>query len=287
MSARFIVFAATALAVFAHHGAAVPVQPAYTIQDTNLKTSVPGALQGVRIDQRLNESVPLNLTFTDESGRAVLLSSFFHRKPVLLALVYYRCPMLCTLILNGVVDSLKAVPFTPGRDFEVISVSFDPKDTPELAAAKKKMYLNHYGHSETADGWHFLTGDEVNIHKLTESVGFHYKYDPATQQFAHASGIMMLTPDGRLSRYFYGVTYSPRDLRLGLVEASRNKIGGAVEQILLFCYHYDATTGKYGAAAMNSERIGGAASLVIAGGCLAILWRRERDVGRHFLKRIG
>ena len=166
--------------------------------------------------------------FKDEAGRDVPLSTFFKRgKPVILALVYYRCPMLCTQILNGLGSSLKAVSLDPGKDFEVVAVSFDPKDTPEIAAAKKQMYLRRYGRANTANGWHLLTGDEANIKALTDAVGYHYKYDAATDQFAHASGIMVLTPEGRLSRYFYGVEYSPRDVRLGLVEASQNKIGNA------------------------------------------------------------
>ena len=177
---------------------------------------------------------------------------------MILALVYYRCPMLCTQILNGLESSLKAVSFNPGKDFEVVAVSFDPKDTPETAAAKKQMYLRRYGRPGTANGWHFLTGDEANIKALTDAVGFHYKYDPATDQFAHASGIMVADPRGRLSHYFYGVEYAPRDVRLGLVEASQNKIGNPVDQILLFCYHYDPATGKYGAIAMNMVRFAGA-----------------------------
>lgn len=276
----------SALVLFAFAGEAATT-PTYTAQTSTLQPALPGALQGVGIDQRLNQSIPLNLVFKDELGRAVPLSTYFHGKPVLLALVYYRCPMLCTRILNGVVDSLNTISFTPGKDFEVLSVSFDPKDTPELAAAKKKTYLASYKRAGTQNGWHFLTGDSASIKALTEAVGFHYKYDPATQQFAHASGIMLLTPNGRLSRYFYGVEYKPRDVRLGLVEASNNKIGNAVDEVLLFCYHYDAATGKYGAVAMNAERIGGAAFLLLAGSCLLLLWRRERRTSRQMLRRAG
>lgn len=281
-----IILSASALAAFAVAGEAATT-PSYPVQTANLQTALPGALQGVGIDQRLNQPVPLNLVFKDESGRAVPLSTYFHGKPVLLALVYYQCPMLCTRILNGVVDSLNAISFTPGRDFEVLAVSFDPKDTPQLAAAKKKTYLASYKRAGTEDGWHFLTGDPASIKALTEAVGFHYKYDPATQQFAHASGIMLLTPNGRLSRYFYGVEYKPRDVRLGLVEASNNKIGNAVDEVLLFCYHYDAATGKYGAIAMNAERIGGAAFLLLAGGGLFMLWKRDRRTSRQALRRAG
>jgi protein SCO1/2 len=273
-----------ALTAAAQPGQLAPVQPTISMQDSNLKPALPGALAGVGIDQKLDYQVPLDLTFIDEGGRSVPLSTFFHsRKPVILALVYYRCPMLCTQILTGLESGLKAVSFNPGQDFEVVSVSFDPQDTWQLAAAKKQTYLKRYGRANTANGWHFLTGDATNIKALTDAVGFHYKYDPATGQFAHASGIMILTPEGRLSRYFYGVEYSPRDVRLGLVEASQNKIGSPVDQILLFCYHYDPATGKYGALVMNMVRIAGAGFVVVCVAILLIALRRERrgELVRH------
>jgi len=273
-----------AVTAAAQPGTLAPVQPTTTMQDSNLKPALPGALQGVTIEQKLDQQAPLNLSFVDEAGRTVPLSTFFHStKPVVLALVYYRCPMLCTQILTGLESSLKAVSFNPGQDFEVVSVSFDPKDTWELAAAKKQTYLKRYGRANTANGWHFLTGDPANIKALTDAVGFHYKYDPATDQFAHASGIMILTPDGRLSRYFYGVEYAPRDVRLGLVEASQNKIGTPVDQLLLFCYHYDPSTGKYGALVMNIVRAAGAGFVLVFGGILIMVFRREKRSGfvRH------
>jgi len=246
------------------------------MQDSNLKPALPGALANVGIDQKLNQSIPLNLTFKDEFGRSVQLSEFFKSgKPVLLAPVYYRCPMLCTQILNGVAGSLKAVSLNPGQDFEVVAVSFDPKDTPEIAAAKKQMYLRRYGRANTANGWHLLTGDEPNIKALMDAIGYRYQYDPSTDQYAHASGIMVATPKGRLSRYFYGVEYAPRDVRLGLVEASQNKIGNPVDQILLFCFHYDPATGKYGAVALNLVRAAGAAFVLVGGTFLAIVLRRD------------
>ena len=279
--------AIAALAASAQPGEPAPAQPSYSLQSTNLKPALPGALQGVGIDQRLNQQVPLDLEFRDEAGRAVPLSNFFHGKPVLLALVYYRCPMLCTQILNGVVGSLKAVAFNPGRDFEVVSISFDPKDTPELAASKKQTYLRRYGRGGTANGWHFLTGDEAPIKALTDAVGFHYKYDAATQQFAHASGIMLLTPQGRLSRYFYGVEFAPRDVRLGLVEASQNQIGNVADEVLLFCYHYDAATGKYGAVAMNMVRLGAAIFFLVGAGWMLAAWRRDLRLDRQTLRRAG
>jgi len=271
-----LILTLAALPVFAQPGQPAPVQPSLSLQDSNLKPALPGTLQGVGIDQRLDQQLPLDLEFRDEAGRSVPLSSFFQsRKPVILALVYYRCPMLCTQILNGLESSLKAVSFNPGQEFEVLSVSIDPKDTPELAASKKQMYLRRYGRANTANGWHFLTGDEANIKALADAAGFHFKYDPATDQFAHASGIMIATPEGRLSRYFYGVEYAPRDVRLGLVEASQNKIGNPVDQILLFCYHYDPATGKYGAIVMNIVRFTAAAFVLVGGAFLLIVFRRD------------
>jgi protein SCO1/2 len=246
------------------------------LQDSNLRPALPGALAGVNIEQRLDQQVPLDVSFRDEAGRAMPLASFFESgKPVILALVYYRCPMLCTEILTGLESSLKAVSLDAGKDFNVVSISFDPKDTPELAAAKKQMYLKRYNRPNAANGWHFLTGDAANIKALTDAVGFHYKYDPATEQFAHASAIMILTPEGRISKYFYGVDYAPRDLRLGLVEASQEKIGTAVDQILLYCYHYDPTTGKYGAIAINILRGAGGAFVLVGGAILLVFFRRD------------
>jgi protein SCO1 len=275
---RYIFVCALAVwAAAAQPGQPAPAQPSYSMQDGNLKPALPDALKGVGIDQRLDQQVPLDLVFRDEAGRQVPFSTFFQSgKPVILALVYYRCPMLCTQILTGVESSLKAVSFNPGRDFEVIAVSFDPKDTPELAAEKKQNYVRRYGRPNTANGWHFLTGDPANIKALTDAVGFHYKYDAATQQFAHASGIMILTPGGKLSKYFYGIDYSARDIRLGLVEASQSRIGNPVDQILLFCYHYDPATGKYGAVAMNFLRLSGASFALLAGIFLVVAFRRER-----------
>jgi len=274
------VAALSAAAVCAQPGQPAPAQPSLSMQDGNLKPALPGALQGVSIDQKLDQQIPLYLTFKDEAGRSVPLSEFFKTgKPVILAPVYYRCPMLCTQILTGLESALKAVSFNPGRDFEVVAVSFDPKDTPEIAAAKKETYLKRYGRANTANGWHFLTGDEANIKPFMDSIGFHYKYDPKTDQYAHASAIMVITPTGHVSKYFYGVEYSPRDIRLGLVEASANKIGTPVDAILLFCYHYDPATGKYGALAINMVRFGGAIFVVFGGLFLLVAFRK--DIRQH------
>jgi protein SCO1/2 len=269
----------------AQPGEPAPMQPTYSMRDPNLKMQLPAGLHGVGIDQKLDQQVPLNLMFRDEAGHAVPLSMFFHGKPVLLAPVYYRCPMLCTQILNGVAGALKAVSFDPGKDFEVVAFSFDPKDTPEIASAKRQMYLKRYGRPGTANGWHFLTADPPSIQSLTEAIGFHYRYDAVNDQFAHASAVMLLTPEGRLSRYFYGVEYSPRDLRLGLVEASANKIGNPVDEALLFCFHYDPATGKYGAFAMNLLRLAGAGFALVGGVFLWVAFRRDRH-GRE-LRQVG
>ena len=280
-----ILTAIAAAAALAQPGQPAPALPSISMQDSNLRPALPGALQGVGIDQKLDTQIPLDLTFRDEYGRTVPLSTYFHKgKPVLLAPVYYRCPMLCTQILNGVASSLKAVSLDPGNDFEVVAFSFDPKDTVEIAAAKKQMYLRRYGREGTANGWHFLTGDPENIAKLMDAVGFHYKYDPATDQYAHASGVMVMTSGGRLSKYFYGVEYAPRDLRLGLVEASQDKIGSAVDRILLFCYHYDASTGKYGAVVINIIRLAGGGFVLIGGALMLFLFRRERPAGASHAK---
>lgn len=275
-------------AALAQPGQPAPMQPSFSLQDSNLKPVLPGSLQGVGIDQRLDTQVPLSTVLRDESGRDVPLSAFFHPgNPVLLAPVYYRCPMLCTQILSGMESALKVVSLNPGKDFEVIAISFDPKDTPELAAAKKGNYLRRYRRPNTANGWHFLTGDAANVRAITDSIGFHYKYDPKTDQYAHASAIMILTPEGRVSKYFYGVEYSPRDIRLGLVEASHNRIGTPADEILLFCFHYDPATGKYGAVAMSLLRITAAAFLLVGGTAIIVALRRDARGRRQTMRQAG
>jgi protein SCO1/2 len=249
------------------------------------QTVLPKILQNVGFDQRLNEQVPLALPFTDEEGRRVTLGEYFRDKPVILVLAYYRCPMLCTQVLNGLVQGLRDIPFTIGKEFRVVTVSFDPHETTEMAAAKKRTYVHSYGKPESAEGWHFLTGDEHSIERLTRAVGFRYAYDPASEQFAHAAGIVILTPTGKISRYFYDVHYSGRDLRLGLVEASKNKIGSPIDQILLFCFHYDPTAGKYGAAIMNFVRAGGVLTVVGLGLMFGLLMRSDHE--RRRLTTLG
>ena len=241
----------------------------------------PALLNDVGIDQRLNEQVPLDLMFRDETGAPVQLGTYFGSKPVILSLAYYECPMLCTLVLNGLASALKVLTFDAGKEFEVVTVSFNPEDTPALAAAKKQNYIKEYGRPGAAAGWHFLTGDAAAIERLTRAVGFRYAAVPDQKQFAHAAGIMVLTPQGKLARYFYGVEFSPRDLRLGLVEAAQNKIGSPVDQLLLFCFHYDPATGKYGPIAMGSVRLGGALTVLALATFLTVMLRRERAGRGH------
>jgi len=241
-------------------GPSSPLYGARTDEPGSPSTGLPVALRDVGIDQKLDQQLPLDLVFHDESGQDVKLGQYFGQRPVVLAFVYYDCPMLCTQVLNGMVTSFRVLPFQVGKEFDVVTVSFDPRETSSLATSKKHVYINYLPEKmrpAAMNGWHFLTGDQANIAKLTEAAGFRYHYDEATKQFAHASGIMVITPQGKLSRYFYGVEYAPRDLRLGLIESSANKIGSPVDQLLLYCYHYDPATGKYGAAVMKIMRIAG------------------------------
>lgn len=226
--------------------------------------STPTVLQQVGIDQKLNEQLPLDARFQDEVGNDVALGSYFGKKPVLLAFVYYECPMLCNEVLNGTLGTLKALPFSAGKEFDVVAISFDSRENekPGLAAEKKQSYIDRYNRPGARDGWHFLTGTEENIKRVTDAAGFHYTYDAANNQFAHAAAIMIATPDGRLARYFYGIEYAPKDVRLGLVEAANGKIGSPVDKLLLYCFHYDPATGKYGAIVMNMVRLSGVALLI-------------------------
>jgi protein SCO1 len=259
-----------------------PSSPLYGARPSagNPSTGLPTALRDVRIEQKLNQQLPLDLVFHDEAGQTVKLGQYFGQKPVVLALVYYDCPMLCTQVLNGLITSLRVLPFQVGKEFDVVTISFDPRETPALAAQKKKLYVDYLPDKMEASantGWHFLTGDAANIERITDAVGFRYHYDEATSQFAHASAIMVATPEGKLSRYFYGIDYPARDLRLGLIESSQNKIGSPVDQLLLYCYHYDPATGKYGAAIMRVMRIAGVLFLLGIVAMLLLLKPRARQ----------
>src|SRR5271157_4824549 len=236
----------------------------------------PPLLQNVGIEQHLDAQVPPDLTFRDETGKAVKLGDYFGRKPLILNLVYYNCTMLCGEALAGLASAMRLVKLDVGNEFDVVTVSFDPRETPDMAAAKKADYVKRYGRANAAAGWHFLTGPPDSINALTKTVGFQYQYDAKSNQYAHATAIMVLTPDGRISRYFYGVDFPPKDLRMGLVEASQGKIGNPIDQVLLYCYHYDPATGKYGAVVSNILKLGAGITIVLLGGLLLILFRLER-----------
>jgi protein SCO1 len=236
----------------------------------------PPRLENVGIEQHLNTQIPPDLIFRDETGKSVKLGDYFGRKPLILNLVYYNCTMLCGEALAGLSSAMRLVKFDVGNQFDVITVSFDPRETPEIAAAKKIDYVKRYGRPSANQGWHFLTGQADSINALTKAVGFQYQYDEKTNQFAHATAIMVLTPEGRISRYFYGVDFPPKDLRMGLVEASQNKIGNAVDAVLLYCYHYDPQTGKYGAMVSNILRLAAGVTILLLGGLILVLWRLDR-----------
>jgi protein SCO1/2 len=240
----------------------------------------PPRLENVGIEQHLDAQVPPDLTFRDDTGKTVKLGDYFGHKPLILNLVYYNCTMLCGEALAGLSSAMRLVKFDVGNEFDVVTVSFDPRETPEMAAAKKKDYVARYGRANAAAGWHFLTGHTDSINALTKAVGFQYQYDAKSNQYAHATAIMVLTPQGRISRYFYGVDFPPKDLRMGLVEASEGKIGNAVDAVLLYCYHYNPETGKYGAIVANILRLAAAATILLLGGLLFVLWRLDRSVTR-------
>ena len=243
---------------------------------TNTKSPI---LEKVGIAQHLNEQLPLNLTFIDDAGKQVQLGEYFGKRPAILALVYYQCPMLCSEELNGLTGALQMVSFRPGKDYDVVVVSIDPSEGTDLAASKKRTYLKRYGHPETADGWHFLTGTQPNIDALTQAVGFGYVKIPGPDgkltQFAHASSIQIVTPQGKLAQYYMGVEYSPKDMRLGLVEASSNRIGSPVDNILTYCYHYDPSTNKHSLIVARVVQLGGLVTMLSLGGFMLVMFRRD------------
>jgi protein SCO1 len=233
----------------------------------------PPGLKNVAIEQHLDEQIPPGLEFRDETGKTVHLSDYFGKKPMILNLVYYQCPMLCGEVLSGLESALRVLKFDVGKEFDVLTVSFDPKETPEMAAAKKAEFLKRYGRSGAEQGWHFLTGPAASIDALTKAAGFQYQYDARNGQFAHATVIMVLTPEGKIAQYYYGVEFAPKDLRLGLIQASQNKIGTVVDQVLLYCYHYDPDTGKYGAIISRVLQLSAGATVLILGTFLVVMFR--------------
>jgi protein SCO1/2 len=289
MRTPFVLAAMTAISIAAPTHAATPQQGDGSLSRSDgsevvnqFSRKTPGSIPNrklvddIGLDQHLNTQIPLDLSFTDEHGQRVRLRDYCTDKPVILNCVYFRCPMLCTQVLNGVLKSTNAMSLQMGKDYTVVSISIDPRETTEMAAAKKETYVKSYRRPGAEEGWHFLTGDQASIDALTKAVGFRYKYDPTSDQFMHASGILVLTPEGKISRYYYGIDYPPRDLRLGLVESSERRIGSPVDQVLLLCFHYDPQTGRYGLAIARVIRVAGIATLVIMGTFLTRMYFLER-----------
>ena len=248
-------------------GTAPPIAPP--------STDMPPQLAGVDFRPPFGATLPLDTEFRDDQGRDVRLSDYFGSKPVILTFGYYQCPMLCTQVQRGIASVMKVVKFTPGKDFEIVFISFNPKETPAMAAAKKKAALDYYHHPGTDDGWHFLVGDDANVRRVAQAAGFSYVYDPKTGLYAHATGILVLTPEGKISRVFYGIEYPPRDVELGLVESSEGKIGSAVDHLLLFCCEYDPSTGRYSATIIDVIRLLGILVVLALGFFIGIHLRRD------------
>ena len=241
-------------------------------------SAIPAPLREIGFDQNIGDLVPLDAPFRDEAGAAVRLGDYFGRRPVVMVFAYYDCPMLCTLSINGLASALNILSLDAGRDFDVVIVSFNPRDTPATATAKKAAYLSRYTRAGAEAGWHFLSGDRESIDRVTRAAGFRYTWDEATKQFAHPAGVMVLTPEGRLARYLFGIEYGPRDLRFALVEASAGKLGSRIDSLLLYCYHYDPITGRYGLAVMRAIRLTGAATVLALGAFIVVMVRRDRRI---------
>ena len=262
-----------------HYNSPLYAPKTYDPSQAGVSAGLPPLLKTVGIEQNLNGQLPFDAEFKDENGGIVKLGEFFGKgRPVVLALVYYECPMLCNEVLNGLTGSLKGISFNAGKDFDVVAISFDARenDKPDLTKNKKASYLARYEREGAENGWHFLTGTQSEIDKVTQTVGFSYKYDEATNQFAHAGGITLITPDGRISKYFYGIDYAPKDLKLGLMESAEGKIGSAAEKLYLYCFHYDPATGKYGLAILKVMRLMAIATVLGLGAMIFIFLRRGR-----------
>ncbi len=252
------------------------VTPGYKQEPGQTSSGLPSALREIGFDQNLDKQVPLDTEFQDEAGHTVKLGDYFGKRPVVLVFAYYNCPMLCTMVINGLASALDVLSLEPGKDFEIVTVSFDPRDTPATASAKKAGYILRYKKPNAAASWHFLTGKQASIDRLTKAAGFRYVWDKDTQQFAHPTGVIVLTPDGRLARYLFGVEYGPRDLRYGIIEASNGKAGSPVDSLLLYCYHYDPLTGRYALGIMRAIRIAGAGTVLALGAFIVVMVRREK-----------
>jgi protein SCO1/2 len=239
--------------------------------------SMPRPLLEIGFDQKINEQLPLDATFRDETGQEIALSSLYGKRPVVLGFVYYECPMLCTQVLNAITATVSTLQFNAGQDFDLVLISFDPRETPKQAAAKKAEYVARYKRPGTESGWHFLTGDEAQIKRVTQAAGYRYTWDEETQQFAHPTGIIVTTPEGRNARYLFGIEYGPRDLKFAIVEASQGRVGSVVDNLLLYCYHYDPMTGRYGVYIMRTLRIAGVATILSIGTFIVVMVRREKS----------
>lgn len=280
-----VVPAVAALVAAAVMLVAVPVSAQMTGTPTAGYLSAPGAssntmptaLREIGFDQNIDQKLPLDATFRDDTGKTVTLGSYYGERPVLLAFIYYECPMLCTQVLNAMTATISTMSLTAGKDFELVLVGIDPRETPAQAAAKKSEYLRRYKRAGAEAGWHFLTGDEPEIKRVAKAAGFRYAWDEQTQQYAHPTGIIVTTTDGRLARYLFGIEYGPRDLNLSLVEASEGKVGTFADQLLLFCYHYDPMTGRYGIYVMRTLRVAGVATVLLIGTFIVVMVRREKS----------
>jgi protein SCO1/2 len=251
----------------------------YDPSEAEANTGLPSALKTVGIDQKLGNQLPLETVLKDEDGHDVKLGEYFKSgRPVVLVFAYYECPMLCTQVLNGITGSLKGINLDAGKDFDVVAISFDPRDneTPGLAKNKKANYVERYNRPGTENGWHFLTGSQDSIKAVTDAAGFKYEWDDKTQQFAHAAGVMVVTPEGKMSRYFYGIDYAPKDIKFGIMDSAQAKIGTPAEQLLLYCYHYDPASGKYGLAILRVMRLAGVATLLGMGAMAFVFWKRNK-----------
>ena len=276
-----LVLAGGALAQKSEHYNSPLYSPKYYDPSQTTSNGLPEALQKTGIEQKLGEQLPLDADFKDENGRSVKLGEFFNKgRPVVLAFVYYECPMLCNEVLNGLTGTLKGISFDVGKEFDVVAISFDARenDKLDLARNKKESYMARYGRPGTEKGWHFLTGTQASIESVTKAAGFGFQWDEKSNQFAHAGGIMVVTPEGKMSRYFYGIDYSPKDVKFGVMESAENKVGNAAEKLLLYCFHYDPSTGKYGLAILSVIRLGAVATLLGMGAMGFVFWRRNKRV---------
>lgn len=265
-----------------HYNSPLYSPKAYDPAESEAGNGLPTALKTVGIDQKLGNQLPLDAVLKDEDGREVKLGDYFKTgRPVVLVFAYYECPMLCTQVLNGITGSLKGINLNAGKDFDVVAISFDPRDNarPDLAKNKKANYLERYNRPGTEAGWHFLTGEQEPIKAVTDAAGFKYQWDDKTQQFAHAAGAMIVTPDGKMSRYFYGIDFAPKDIKFGIMDSAQAKIGNPAEQLLLYCYHYDPASGKYGFAILRVMRLAGIATLLGMGAMAFVFWRRNKRKG--------